>query len=135
MRCGYDFEFCEGGSCQDAPEQLLGGSYHYSTKSLVCLQQVGVETSLIAKVKAEKEFSATLEQIEILKGERDSALAFLPLKEKVDNLDDQLSERTGEKKQSEVVEEKVGSLAALLKTCQADLGTSTEAAEYWRVEW
>ncbi|MED6135254.1 hypothetical protein PIB30_044612 [Stylosanthes scabra] len=118
-------------------------------------------------MKAEKELSAALDQIEILKRERDSALAFLPLKEKVDSLDNQLSERIGEyqsalkriaqleedngvvktqlescqlslegeKKRSEVAEEKVGSLAALLKTCQADLGTATEATEYWRAEW
>ncbi|MED6107861.1 hypothetical protein PIB30_018145 [Stylosanthes scabra] len=77
------------------PKQFLGESYHLSAKSLTCLQ-VGVETSLAAKVKAEKELSAALEQIEVLKGERDSALAYLPLKEKVDNLDDQLSERTAE---------------------------------------
>ncbi|MED6209197.1 hypothetical protein PIB30_052449 [Stylosanthes scabra] len=77
------------------PEQLLGESYRYSAKSLVCLQ-VGVETSLTAKVKAKKELLAALDQIEILKGERDSALACLPLKEKVDSLNDQLSEKTGE---------------------------------------
>ncbi|MED6107600.1 hypothetical protein PIB30_015560 [Stylosanthes scabra] len=77
------------------PEQLLGESYHLSTKSLACLQ-VGVETSLAAKVKVEKELSAALDQIEVLKGERDSASVYLPLKEKVDNLDDQLSERTAE---------------------------------------
>ncbi|MED6144773.1 hypothetical protein PIB30_018621 [Stylosanthes scabra] len=58
--------------------------------------QVGVETSLAAKVKAKKELSAALDQFEVLKGERDSALLYLPLKEKVDTLDDQLSERTAE---------------------------------------
>ncbi|MED6187408.1 hypothetical protein PIB30_076130 [Stylosanthes scabra] len=131
------------------------------------LEQVGVETSLATKVKAEKELSAALDQIEILKGERDSALAFLPLKEKVDSLGDQLSERTGEyqsaleriaqleedngvlktqlessqlslegeKKRSEAAESKVGSLAASVKTCQADLSMATEATEYWRAEW
>ncbi|MED6221300.1 hypothetical protein PIB30_053084 [Stylosanthes scabra] len=77
------------------PEQLLGESYHFSAKSLACLQ-VGVETSLATKVKAEKELSAALDQIEILKGERDLALAFLPFKEKANNLKDQLSEKTSE---------------------------------------
>ncbi|MED6118121.1 hypothetical protein PIB30_000103 [Stylosanthes scabra] len=72
------------------PEQLLGESYHYSAKSLAYLQ-VGVETALVAKVKAEKELSAALDQVEILKGERDLALAFLPFKEKADSLNDQLS--------------------------------------------
>ncbi|MED6187814.1 hypothetical protein PIB30_080065 [Stylosanthes scabra] len=51
------------------PEQLLGESYHFSAKSLACVQ-VGVETSLAAKVKAEKELLAALDQIEILKGQK-----------------------------------------------------------------
>ncbi|MED6221168.1 hypothetical protein PIB30_051847 [Stylosanthes scabra] len=146
------------------PEQLLGESYHLSAPSP---SLVGVETFLAAKVKAEKELSTALDQIEVLKGERDSALAFLPLKEKVDNLDDKLSERTaeyqsaldriaqleegngvlktqlessqlsleGEKKGSEAAERQAESLAALLKTSQADLSKATEASEYWRTEW
>ncbi|MED6132262.1 hypothetical protein PIB30_017529 [Stylosanthes scabra] len=75
------------------PEQLLGESYHLHAKSLACLQ-VGVETSLAAKIKAEKELSATLDQIEVLKGERDSALSFLPFKEKATTLEDKLSEKS-----------------------------------------
>ncbi|MED6161245.1 hypothetical protein PIB30_058922 [Stylosanthes scabra] len=74
-------------------EQLLGESYHFSAKSLACLQ-VGVETSSAAKMKAEKELSAALNQIEILKGERDSALSYLPFKEKADTLKDKLSEKS-----------------------------------------
>ncbi|MED6111175.1 hypothetical protein PIB30_049979 [Stylosanthes scabra] len=75
------------------PEQLLGESYHLHAKSLACLQ-VGVEASLAAKVKAEKELSAALDQIEILKGERDSALSYLPFKENADTLKDELSEKS-----------------------------------------
>ncbi|MED6204670.1 hypothetical protein PIB30_011087 [Stylosanthes scabra] len=75
------------------PEQLLGESYHLHAKSLACLQ-VGVETSLAAKMKAEKELSVALDQIEILKGERDSALSYLPFKEKADTLKDELSEKS-----------------------------------------
>ncbi|MED6130280.1 hypothetical protein PIB30_000182 [Stylosanthes scabra] len=75
------------------PEQLLGESYHLQAKSLACLQ-VGVETSLAAKMKAEKELLATLDQIEILKGERDSALSYLPFKEKADTLKDELFEKS-----------------------------------------
>ncbi|MED6169153.1 hypothetical protein PIB30_018680 [Stylosanthes scabra] len=75
------------------PEQLLGESYHLHAKSLACLQ-VGVETSLAAKIKAEKELSAALDQIEVLKGERDSALSFLPFKEKATTLEDKLSEKS-----------------------------------------
>ncbi|MED6140102.1 hypothetical protein PIB30_089950 [Stylosanthes scabra] len=70
-------------------EQLLGESYHLHAKSLAC-----VETSLAAKIKAEKELSAALDQIEVLKGERDSALSFLPFKEKATTLEDKLSEKS-----------------------------------------
>ncbi|MED6121383.1 hypothetical protein PIB30_029635 [Stylosanthes scabra] len=55
---------------------------------------VGVETSLAAKIKAEKELSAALDQIEVLKGERDYALSFLPFKEKATTLEDKLSEKS-----------------------------------------
>ncbi|MED6205875.1 hypothetical protein PIB30_021833 [Stylosanthes scabra] len=72
------------------PEQLLGESYHLHAKSLA----LAVETSLAAKMKAEKELSAALDQIEILKGERDSALSYLPFKEKADTLKDELSEKS-----------------------------------------
>ncbi|MED6146880.1 hypothetical protein PIB30_038832 [Stylosanthes scabra] len=75
------------------PEQLLGESYHLHAKSLACLQ-VDVETSLAAKIKAEKELSTALDQVEILKGERDSALSFLPFKEKADTLKVELSEKS-----------------------------------------
>ncbi|MED6181517.1 hypothetical protein PIB30_019945 [Stylosanthes scabra] len=74
-------------------EQLLGESYHLHAKSFACLQ-VGVVTSLAAKMKAEKELSAALDQIEILKGETDSALSYLPFKEKADTLKDELSEKS-----------------------------------------
>ncbi|MED6193232.1 hypothetical protein PIB30_017198 [Stylosanthes scabra] len=71
------------------PEQLLGESYHLHAKSLV-----GVETSFAVKIKAEKELSAALDQIEVLKGERDSALSFLPFKQKATTLEDKLSEKS-----------------------------------------
>ncbi|MED6180725.1 hypothetical protein PIB30_012875 [Stylosanthes scabra] len=139
-------------------EQLLGESYHLSTKSLACLQ-VGVETSLAVKVKVEKEVSAALDQIEVLKGERDSDLLYLPLKEKVDNLDDQLSERTAEYRsaldrialleednrvlktqfessQLSLEGEKKRSEAAKKQVgSQADLSKAIEASEYGRTEW
>ncbi|MED6203651.1 hypothetical protein PIB30_001349 [Stylosanthes scabra] len=110
------------------PEQLLGESYHLSAKSLACLQ-VGVETSMAAKVKAEKELSTALDQIEVLKGERDSDLVYLPLKEKVDNLDNQLSERTAEYRSA------LDRIALLEEDNRADLSKATEASEYWRSEW
>ncbi|MED6145435.1 hypothetical protein PIB30_025261 [Stylosanthes scabra] len=55
---------------------------------------VGAETSLAAKIRAEKELSAALDQIEVLKGERDSALSFLPFKEKATTLEEKLSEKS-----------------------------------------
>ncbi|MED6132343.1 hypothetical protein PIB30_018181 [Stylosanthes scabra] len=148
------------------PEQLLGESYHLHAKSLACLQ-VGVETALVAKIKVEKELSAALDQIEVLKGERDSALSFLPFKEKATTLEDELSEKKlehqsaldriaqleaeqkvlkayfessqlsleAERKRAVAAEEQVMSLAASLKSCQADLSKATEASEYWRSEW
>ncbi|MED6179570.1 hypothetical protein PIB30_001862 [Stylosanthes scabra] len=176
-------------------EQLLCESYNLAAQSLACLQ-VGVETSLAAKMKAEKELSAALNQIEVLKGERYSALSYLPFKEKADtlrlrlflvdrtlrhrhcvlfcpvlvnkrSLKDELSEKSlehqsaldriaqleedngvlktqfessqlsleGERKRSAAAEKHAGSLAASLKTCQADLSKATEASEYWRSEW
>ncbi|MED6206280.1 hypothetical protein PIB30_025162 [Stylosanthes scabra] len=145
------------------PEQLLGESYHLHAKYL----KMGVETALVAKIKAEKELSAALDQIEVLKGERDSALSFLPFKEKATTLEDELSEKKlehqsaleriaqleedqrvlkaqfessqlsleTERKRAAAAEEQVVSLAASLKTCQADLSKATEASEYWRSEW
>ncbi|MED6121408.1 hypothetical protein PIB30_029895 [Stylosanthes scabra] len=56
--------------------------------------QVGVETALVAKVKAEKELSAALDQIEVLKGERDSTLSFVPFKERATTLEGELSEKS-----------------------------------------
>ncbi|MED6199276.1 hypothetical protein PIB30_074421 [Stylosanthes scabra] len=138
------------------PEQLLGESYHLHAKSLACLQ-VGVETALAAKVKAKKELSAALDQIEVLKGGRDLALSYLPFKEKADTLKDELSEKLlehqsaldriaqleedsklsleAERKRAVAAEEQVRSLTASMKTCQADLSKATEASEYWRSEW
>ncbi|MED6195435.1 hypothetical protein PIB30_037792 [Stylosanthes scabra] len=40
-----------------------------------------------------------------------------------------------ERKRAVAAEERVTSLAASLKSCQADLSKATEAAEYWRSEW
>ncbi|MED6192708.1 hypothetical protein PIB30_012601 [Stylosanthes scabra] len=58
------------------------------------LWPVGVETALVAKVKAEKELSAVLDQIEVLKGERDFALSFVPFKQRATTLEGELSEKS-----------------------------------------
>ncbi|MED6216537.1 hypothetical protein PIB30_008522 [Stylosanthes scabra] len=137
------------------PEQLLGESYHLHAKSLACLQ-VGVETSLDPKVKTEKELSAALDQIEILKGERDSVLSYPPFKEKADTLKDELSEKSLEHQfaldriaqleednmvlktqfeSSQLSSEGSGSGRQLQKGRWADLSKATETFEYWRSEW
>ncbi|MED6204427.1 hypothetical protein PIB30_009171 [Stylosanthes scabra] len=137
------------------PEQLLGESYHHlHAKSLACLQ-VDVETSLPAKIKLEKELSTALDQIEILKGERDSALSYLPFKEKADTLKDELSEKSLEhesaleriaqlEEDNRVLKAQFESSQLSLETerkravaaeGQADLSKATEAFEYWRSEW
>ncbi|MED6120122.1 hypothetical protein PIB30_017943 [Stylosanthes scabra] len=110
------------------PEQLLGESYHLHAKSLACLQ-VGVETSLAAKIKAEKELSTALDQIEVLKGERDPALSFLPFKEKATTLEDKLSEKSLEHQSA------LDRIAQLEEDHKADLSKATEVSEYWRSEW
>ncbi|MED6137171.1 hypothetical protein PIB30_062537 [Stylosanthes scabra] len=130
-----------------------------SCSHFVLQPQVGVETALVAKIKAEKELSAALDQIEVLKGERDSALAFLPFQEKATTLEEhqsaldriaQLEEDQrvlgaqfessqlsleAEWKRAVAAEGQVASLGAALKTCQANLSKATEASEYWRSEW
>ncbi|MED6163789.1 hypothetical protein PIB30_083398 [Stylosanthes scabra] len=103
---------------------------------------VGVETSLAAKIKAEKELSAALDQIEVLKGERDSALSFLPFKEKATTLEDKLSEKSLEHQSTldriAQLEEDHKVLKAQFESsqaCQVDLSKATELSEYWRSEW
>ncbi|MED6168731.1 hypothetical protein PIB30_014194 [Stylosanthes scabra] len=115
------------------PEQLLGGSYPFSAKSLVCLQ-MGVETSLAAKVddlddqlsERTTEYKSALERIAQL--EEDNGVLKTQLESSQLSLE-------GENKRSEAVEKQAESFAALLKTCQADLSKATEASEYWRAEW
>ncbi|MED6170012.1 hypothetical protein PIB30_026604 [Stylosanthes scabra] len=130
------------------PEQFLGEFYHMHAKSLACLQ-VGVETSLAAKIKAEKELSAALDQIQVLKGERYSALSLLPFKEKATTLEDKLSEKSLEHQSAldriAQLEEDHKVLKAQFESSQlslemeqkraADLSKATEASDYWRSEW
>ncbi|MED6109121.1 hypothetical protein PIB30_030789 [Stylosanthes scabra] len=127
------------------PEQLLGEFYHLHAKSLACLH-VGVETSLAAKIKAEKELSAALDQIEVLKGERDSALSFLPFKEKATTLEDKLSEKSLEHQSAldriAQLEEDHKVLKAQFESSQLSLEMERKRAvaaeggsDYWRSEW
>ncbi|MED6106828.1 hypothetical protein PIB30_008215 [Stylosanthes scabra] len=129
-------------------EQLLGESYRYSAKSLACLQ-VGLETSVAAKVKAEKELLSTLDQIEVLKAERDSVLSFR--EEKTSSLTEQLSQKDGElqssldpvaqieednwRKRAESTKVESRDLKASLETARSKLAKAKEEADYWCSEW
>ncbi|MED6123871.1 hypothetical protein PIB30_053613 [Stylosanthes scabra] len=74
------------------PDQLLGESWRLSCQSLACLQ-IGLESAFAAKTKAEEELLAVMDQLAVLKVEMDSALEYLPLKEKADSLAQLLSQK------------------------------------------
>ncbi|MED6155001.1 hypothetical protein PIB30_001683 [Stylosanthes scabra] len=59
---------------------------------------LGLEVTLKAKTKTEEELLAVKDQLSFLKVERDSALEYLPLKEKADSLAQQLSQKEVEHK-------------------------------------
>ncbi|MED6186107.1 hypothetical protein PIB30_063647 [Stylosanthes scabra] len=118
---------------------------------LYLLSQVGVETVLVAKIKAEKKLSAALDQIEEKATTLEDKLSVKSLEhqsalDRVAQLEEdqkvlkaqfessQLSLET-ERKRAAAAEGQVVSLAASLKICQADLSKATEASEYWRSEW
>ncbi|MED6222719.1 hypothetical protein PIB30_067072 [Stylosanthes scabra] len=113
-------------------DQLLGESWRLSCKSLACLQ-VGLETALAAKTKAEEELLAAQGQVALLKVERDSALTYLPLKEKVDTLNDELSMKEGEHQSAlELVtqlEEDIKVLQTERKSCRSSLEQEQKRAE------
>ncbi|MED6147857.1 hypothetical protein PIB30_047847 [Stylosanthes scabra] len=80
------------------PDQLLGESWRLQCQALAC-QQLGLEAVVLkAKSKIEKELLAAKDQLSVLKVERDSALEYLPLKEKAKSLAQQLSQKEVEHK-------------------------------------
>ncbi|MED6169821.1 hypothetical protein PIB30_024793 [Stylosanthes scabra] len=140
-------------------DQLLGDSWRLQCQALAC-QQLGLEAALKAKTKAEEELLAVKDQLSVLKVERDSALEYLPLKEKADSLAQQLSQKEVEhksldedikvlkaqlesaqlsvskdQKRAEAAEGSVKSLTMSLETAQAELRKSREEADYWCTEW
>ncbi|MED6107906.1 hypothetical protein PIB30_018554 [Stylosanthes scabra] len=100
------------------PEQLLGESYHFSAKSLACIQDELSEKSLEHQSAFDR-IAQLEEDNQVLKTQFESSQLSLE----------------GERKRSAAAEKQAGSLAAPLKTCQADLSKATEASEYWRSEW
>ncbi|MED6182306.1 hypothetical protein PIB30_027416 [Stylosanthes scabra] len=107
------------------PEQLLGESYHLNAKSLACLQE---KADTLKDELSEKslEHQSALDRIARL--EEDNVV----LKTHFES--SQLS-LEAEQKRAAATEKQVGSLAASLKTCQADLSKAIEASEFWRSEW
>ncbi|MED6156889.1 hypothetical protein PIB30_018635 [Stylosanthes scabra] len=79
------------------PDQLLGESWRLKCQALAC-QQLGFEVALKAKTKTKEELLAVKDQLFVLKVERDSALEYLPLKEKAESLAQQLSQKEVEHK-------------------------------------
>ncbi|MED6167771.1 hypothetical protein PIB30_005736 [Stylosanthes scabra] len=133
------------------PDQLLGESWRLSCHSLAFLQ-IGLESVLKAKTKAEEELLTAKDQLSVLKVERDSALEYLPLKEKADSLAQQLSQKEVEhrsaiervaqldedikdQKRAESAESNSKALAASLETAQAELAKARDEANYWCTEW
>ncbi|MED6217041.1 hypothetical protein PIB30_014026 [Stylosanthes scabra] len=120
----------------EAFEKALGDDFVWEHE--VDPLKVGVETALVAKIK---EKATTLEdELSEKKLEHQSALERIAQLEKDQRVlkaqfeSSQLSLET-ERKRAAAAEEQVLSLAASLKTCQADLSKATEASEYWRSEW
>ncbi|MED6107795.1 hypothetical protein PIB30_017497 [Stylosanthes scabra] len=99
------------------PDQLLGESWLLQCQALAC-QQLGLEAALKAKTKTEEELLAAKDQLSVLKVERDSALEYLPLKEKAESLAQQLSQKEVEHKSAL---ERVAQLDEDIKVLKAQL--------------
>ncbi|MED6215883.1 hypothetical protein PIB30_002572 [Stylosanthes scabra] len=104
------------------PDQLLGTSWRLSCQSL-----------LVFRAKEEKELLAAQDQIAILRVERDLAMAYLPLKEKVDTLTDQFTVKEGERQSAlervSKLEEDIKVLETQLKSCRSALYHEQKRAE------
>ncbi|MED6207062.1 hypothetical protein PIB30_032410, partial [Stylosanthes scabra] len=120
------------------PDQLLGKSWRLQCQSLPCLQ-IGLEVSLKAKTKAVDELLSVKDQLSVLKVERDSALEYLPLKEKADSLKAQLESAqlsvSNDQKRAESAKSNAKTLTASLETAQAELAKARDEANYWCTEW
>ncbi|MED6154866.1 hypothetical protein PIB30_000368 [Stylosanthes scabra] len=99
------------------PDQLLGESWRLRCQSLSCLQ-IGLEASLKTKTKPEEELLSIKDQLSVLKVERDSALEYLPLKEKTDSLAQQPSQKDVEHRSAL---ERVAQLDEDIKVLKAQL--------------
>ncbi|MED6131284.1 hypothetical protein PIB30_008323 [Stylosanthes scabra] len=121
------------------PDQLLGELWRLSYQSLACFQ-IGLESALAAKTKAEEALLAAEDQASVLKVERDSSL------EKVARLDEDIKvlkaqpesaqlSVSRDQKRAESAESSLKALAVSLEATRAELGKATEEANYWCTEW
>ncbi|MED6183816.1 hypothetical protein PIB30_041333 [Stylosanthes scabra] len=99
------------------PDQLLGESWRLQCQALAC-QQLGLEAALKANTKTEEELLVAKDQLSVLKVERDSALEYLPLKEKAESFAQQLSQKEVEHKSAF---EQVAQLDEDIKVLKAQL--------------
>ncbi|MED6205865.1 hypothetical protein PIB30_021657 [Stylosanthes scabra] len=114
------------------PDQLLGESWRLQCQTLAC-QQLGLEAALKAKTKTEEEMLAAKDQLFVLKVERDSALEYLPLKEKAESLAQQLSQKEVEHKSAlervAQFDEDIKLLKAQLEFAQLSVSNDQKRAE------
>ncbi|MED6191578.1 hypothetical protein PIB30_001310 [Stylosanthes scabra] len=114
------------------PDQLLGESWRLQCQALAC-QQLGLEAALKAKTKTEEELLAVKDQLSVLKVERDSALEYLPLKEKAKSLAQQLKEKEVEHKSAlervAQLDEDIKTLKAQLESAQLSVSKDQKRAE------
>ncbi|MED6158320.1 hypothetical protein PIB30_031738 [Stylosanthes scabra] len=114
------------------PDQLLGESWRLQCQALAC-QQLGLEAALKAKTKTEEELLAVKDQLSVLKVERDSALEYLPLKEKAESLAQQLSQKEVEHKSAlervAQLDEDIKVLKAQLESAQLSVSNDQKRAE------
>ncbi|MED6171129.1 hypothetical protein PIB30_037944 [Stylosanthes scabra] len=121
------------------PDQLLGESWCLSCHSLACLQ-IGLESALKAKTKAEEELLAAKDQLSVLKlsqkeVEHRAALEHVAqLNEDIKVLKAQLESAqlsvSKDQKRTESAESNSKALAASLETAQAELAKARDEANY-----
>ncbi|MED6218858.1 hypothetical protein PIB30_030417 [Stylosanthes scabra] len=95
--------------------------------------QVGLESAIATRAKAEKELLAAQDQVVVLKVEWDSVLTYPHLNEKVDTLTDQLSMKGGERQSAlereSHLEEDIKVLQTELQSCRSSLEREQKRAE------
>ncbi|MED6221276.1 hypothetical protein PIB30_052829 [Stylosanthes scabra] len=120
------------------PDQLLGESWRLSCHSLACVQ-IGLESALKAKTKAEEELLAAKDQLSKEVEHRSVLERVAQLDEDIKVLKAQLESAQlsvrKDQKRAESAESNSKALAASLETAQAKLPKARDEANYWCTEW